>query len=166
MAQPSEAEDQNDAVSSHNSLTEQPTNPKKKQSITSTETLTSSPLPTLTFDLIAEILCRLPVKHLLQLRCLNNSFNYLISDPKFAKKHLRFSIKRHHLLVSSTNESKEFLLFDSPIPSVFSSSTLALAQTQINYPITRKKEDGYCYPLNISSYDGILCFALDHTYAI
>ncbi|GAU16390.1 hypothetical protein TSUD_117390 [Trifolium subterraneum] len=57
-----------------------------------TETVTSpSPLPTLPFDLIAEILCRLPVKLLLQ-------FQSLISDPNFAKNHLRKSTPRHHLL--------------------------------------------------------------------
>ncbi|XP_045822488.1 F-box/kelch-repeat protein At3g23880-like [Trifolium pratense] len=52
-------------------------------------TLTSpSSLPTLPFDLIIEILSRLPVKQLLQLRCVCKSWKSLISDPKFAKKHL------------------------------------------------------------------------------
>lgn len=51
-------------------------------------------LPTLPFDLIAEILCRLPVKLLLQLRCVCKFWNYLISHPKFAKKHLSMSTTR------------------------------------------------------------------------
>ncbi|CAJ2638502.1 unnamed protein product [Trifolium pratense] len=55
-------------------------------------TLTSpSSLPTLPFDLIIEILSRLPVKQLLQLRCVCKSWKSLISDPKFAKKHLALS---------------------------------------------------------------------------
>ncbi|CAJ2638501.1 unnamed protein product [Trifolium pratense] len=57
-----------------------------------TGTLTSLPsLPTLPFDLIPEILSRLPVKQLLQLRCVCKSWKSLISDPKFAKKHLALS---------------------------------------------------------------------------
>ncbi|KEH23971.1 hypothetical protein MTR_7g498320 [Medicago truncatula] len=81
MAQPNEREEQNDTVSS-----------KRQQLITSTE----SPLPSLTFDLIAEILSRLPVKLLLQLQCLGKFWKSLISDPKFAKKHLQSW--RHHLM--------------------------------------------------------------------
>ncbi|MCI15098.1 F-box/kelch-repeat protein, partial [Trifolium medium] len=89
-----EKEDGNDVVSSR-SLTMQTINTKRRQLISSTGTLTSSPLqpppllPTLTFDLIEEILCRLPVKLLLQFRCLGKYWKSLISDPKFAKKHLQ-----------------------------------------------------------------------------
>nr|AFK48004.1 unknown [Medicago truncatula] len=110
MAQPNEREEQNDTVSS-----------KRQQLITSTE----SPLPSPTFDLIAEILSRLPVKLLLQLQCLGKFWKSLISDPKFAKKHLQSW--RHHLMVSSTNELQEFLLFDSPIASIL--STFRVTQT-------------------------------------
>ncbi|XP_045823917.1 F-box/kelch-repeat protein At3g23880-like [Trifolium pratense] len=52
-------------------------------------TLTS--LPTLPLDLIIEILSRLPVKQLLQLRCVCKLWKSLISDSKFAKKHLHLS---------------------------------------------------------------------------
>ncbi|KAL5073136.1 hypothetical protein RYX36_012120 [Vicia faba] len=49
-------------------------------------------LPSLPFDLITEILSRLPVKFLLQLRCVCKSWNSLISNhPNFAKKHLTHS---------------------------------------------------------------------------
>ncbi|MCI53759.1 F-box/kelch-repeat protein, partial [Trifolium medium] len=54
----------------------------------------AEPLPTLSLDLIEEILCRLPVKLLVQLRCVCKSWNALISDPKFAKKHLSRSTTR------------------------------------------------------------------------
>ncbi|MCI06606.1 F-box/kelch-repeat protein, partial [Trifolium medium] len=77
----------------------------------STETLTSSsPLPTLPFDLIAEILCRLPVKLLLPLQRDCKSWKSLISDPNFAKKYLRKSTPRHHLMISVTN-NKLFILW-------------------------------------------------------
>jgi len=52
-------------------------------------------LPILPFDLVSEILCRLPVKLLLQLRCVCKSWNSLISDSNFAKKHLRTSTPTH-----------------------------------------------------------------------
>ncbi|GAU16391.1 hypothetical protein TSUD_117400 [Trifolium subterraneum] len=129
----------------------------RQQLVTSTTTV--APLPTLPFDLLHEILCRLPVRLLVQLRCLCRSFNTLITDPKFAKKHLCLSTKQHRLVLSS----REFLLYDSPIPSILSTSTITL--TQLNYPVTREiYRDGK--PFTLSTCDGILCFAIDHRSAI
>ncbi|KAL5077919.1 hypothetical protein RYX36_016903 [Vicia faba] len=119
--------------------------------------LHTPPLPTLPFDLIADIFSRLPVKLLLQLRCFCKSFNSLISDPKFVKKHLQFSIKRPHLVVNSTNNLDELLLFDSPMSSIFSISTAM--QTHLSYPITPINV-GYGIPMGFSSCDGMLCFAI------
>ncbi|CAK8564852.1 unnamed protein product [Lathyrus sativus] len=48
-------------------------------------------LPSLPIDLVGEIFCRLPVKLLLQLRCMCKSWNSLISDPLFTRKHLSLS---------------------------------------------------------------------------
>jgi len=121
--------------------------------VSSTGTLTTSALP---FDLIAEILCRLPVKLLLQLRCLCKSFNSLISDPKFAKKHLRMSNTRHRLMLSSNNRLDELVLFDSPMPSDF--PTFTINQTQLSYPDCLKIE--YDSPLHARSCHGIICFTM------
>jgi hypothetical protein len=107
---------------SHDSLTAEETtlNTNKRQQLATTLTgtlISAPPLPTLPFDIIAEILCRLPVKLLLQLQCLCKSLNSLISDPKFAKKHLLLSTNyhhRHHLMVSVVNNLREFVLYDSP----------------------------------------------------
>ncbi|MCI34852.1 F-box/kelch-repeat protein, partial [Trifolium medium] len=55
----------------------------------------SPPLPTLPFELIVEILSKLPVKSLMQFQCVCKSWKSLISDPNFAKKHLRMSTKHH-----------------------------------------------------------------------
>ena len=137
---------------------------KRRQfTTTSNATLTStpSPLPTLPFDVFVEILCRLPVKLLTQLRCLCKSFNSLISDPKFAKKHLRLSTKRLHLIVGSKNYSDDLYLFDSPISSIFLTSRVT--QTQISHPIPQSSLG--VKSLGMFSCDGILCFTIDHASA-
>ncbi|RHN65466.1 putative F-box domain, galactose oxidase, beta-propeller, F-box associated interaction [Medicago truncatula] len=117
-----------------------------------------APLPTLPFDLVAEILCRLPVKLLVQLRCLCKSFNSLISDPKFAKKHLQMSTARHHLMLRSTNNLGKLFLYDSPIQSIFSTSRVK--QTQLNYPNGLKNNHFCAY-----SCDGILCISNTNYYS-
>jgi hypothetical protein len=48
-------------------------------------------LPTLPFDMITEILLRLPLKFLMQLKRVCKPWNSLISDRKFARKHLHMS---------------------------------------------------------------------------
>ena len=90
-------------------------------------------LTTLPFDLLAEILCRLPLKLLLQLQCLCKSFKHLISDRKFAKKHLCLSTKHYHLIVTSANNLGGFVLYDSSILSVLSASTIT--QTQLIWSV-------------------------------
>ncbi|CAJ2638940.1 unnamed protein product [Trifolium pratense] len=122
------------------------------------ETLTSpSSLPTLPFDLISEILCNLPVKLLLQLQCVCKSWKSLISDHNFAKKHLRKSTPR--LMVSIiNNRHKNVSLFDSPIPSLF--STLKIQRTKLRFPNSLKNK--YCSPSGVCSCDGILCFVADN----
>ncbi|XP_058755621.1 F-box/kelch-repeat protein At3g23880-like [Vicia villosa] len=163
MAQLSESDDPNHVVSSPYS-THEATFTKRRPLTISTETLTSPSLPTLPFDVLAEILCMLPVKLLLQLRCLCKSLNSIISDPKFAKKHLRLSTPHHNLIVSSTNYLNQLLLFVSPIPSVFSTSTVM--QRQLTYPKILTQE--YGAPLDVCSCDGILCLTLDdrHRHAL
>ncbi|AES68594.1 putative F-box domain, galactose oxidase/kelch, beta-propeller, F-box associated interaction [Medicago truncatula] len=119
------------------------------------ETTTRTQLPTLPFDVLPEILFRLPVKLLVQLRCLCKFFNSLISDPKFAKKHLQLSTKRHHLMRKCRNISRELVLYDSPIPSVFSTSTV-VTQTQLYPP------NGDTYTSVKCSCDGIFCGKLNN----
>ncbi|RHN66700.1 putative F-box domain-containing protein [Medicago truncatula] len=138
-----------------------PNSTTKTETVTLTETLTllslqAAPLPTLPFDLVAEILCRIPVKLLIQLRCLCKSFNSLISDPKFAEKHLRLSTKHRHLMLCSWNNQHKFFMYDFPIHSVFSNSSVT--QTQLTYPISLKST--YGAPLAVCSCAGILCLTM------
>lgn len=185
MTPGSKGDDQNDAASSQ-SPTEETTAMKRHS--TSTGALISLPpslsssseppgdsfnapsLPTLPLDLVEEILCRLPVKFLLQFRCVCKSWNSLISDDsQFAKKHLRVSTTRHrryHLILSSTNSSREkLLLWDSPIPSVFSSvPTASVTQEQLSFPLTL--DNRYGGSLGVSTCDGILCFAINQCFPL
>lgn len=129
------------------------------QSLTATtqrQRLTGTQLPTLLFDLLPEILCRLPVKLPVQLRCLCKFFNSLISNPRFAKKHLQLSNKRHHLMVTSRNYLGEYVQYDSPIPSLFSKSIII--QTQLYPPNSIKL--GHNYAFVLCSCDGIFCGTL------
>jgi F-box interacting protein len=138
---------------------------RNADSLAEETTLTSPPLklPTLPFDLLPEILCRLPVKLLVQLRCLCKFFNSLISDPKFAKKHLQLSTKRHHLMLTNAAADDELVMYDSPIPSILSPSTV-FTQTQLYLPSTLPNNELYnkkvlcccdgmfCGELNLGSY--------------
>ncbi|XVF75222.1 hypothetical protein PTKIN_Ptkin13bG0170200 [Pterospermum kingtungense] len=49
----------------------------------------------LPLDSIADILSRLPVKHLLRFRCVSKQWRSLIDDPDFIKLHLRHSLDSH-----------------------------------------------------------------------
>ena len=113
-------------------------------------------LPTLPFDLIPEILCRLPVKLLLQLRCVCKSWKSLISDPKFARKHLSVSTTRNLYFVSYSWLC-EYLFKSSPLHSVL--TNVCPHFTRLEY--FANNFDG-SYPPDYSRYfidscNGILC---------
>ncbi|AES88432.1 putative F-box domain, galactose oxidase/kelch, beta-propeller, F-box associated interaction [Medicago truncatula] len=110
-------------------------------------------LPILPFDLIEEILCRLPVKLLLQLRCVCNSWNSLISHPKFSKKHLRMSTTcRIHRIRRNHGRSK-FLLKSYTLHSVFTDDVTTDVM-HLSFPST-----SFYLPSIVASCNGILCIA-------
>jgi F-box interacting protein len=117
------------------------------------------PLPTLPFELIVEILCLLPVKFLWNLRSVCKSWKSLISDPKFAKKHLRGS-QLAHVILSFTNPSDEFLLRAYPLPSIFNAITASV--TQLRYPLNNRNH----YNQIVGSCDGIICFSIDQYHSL
>ncbi|XP_004496418.1 F-box/kelch-repeat protein At3g23880-like [Cicer arietinum] len=55
------------------------------------ETAANNPTPILPDEIISEILVRVPVRSLLQFRCVCKSWKTLISDPHFAKNQLQLS---------------------------------------------------------------------------
>jgi hypothetical protein len=123
------------------------------------------PQPTVTvhlpFDLVAEILCRLSVKQLTQLRCVCKSWNSLISeDSNFAKKHLHLSTScqgRHHLILKSTQylKSKQLFHLQCPISTIFISKDATMSR----YSLSKEgiSKGGY-----VSTCDGILCYEIDN----
>ncbi|XP_050892525.1 F-box/kelch-repeat protein At3g23880 [Lathyrus oleraceus] len=125
-------------------------------------TLTSLHLP---FDLVEGILCRLPVKQLIQFCCVCRSWNSLISgDSNFAKKHLRLSTSRHsrhHVIMSSAHKSPEFVICHSPITSLFSSAS----PMEFRYPLKEIRNKGDHY-METSACDGLLCFRIDNSLAL
>ncbi|XP_024633547.1 F-box/kelch-repeat protein At3g23880 [Medicago truncatula] len=118
----------------------------------------SQPLPTLPFDLIPDILSRLQVKFLLQLRCVCKSWKSLISDPKFAKKHLSVStIRRLHFVNYEEGSLREYVLKSYPLHSNLASTNTNF--TRFEYFANNFDGD---YPRDsiryfIDSCNGILC---------
>ncbi|GAU38065.1 hypothetical protein TSUD_318590 [Trifolium subterraneum] len=118
--------------------------------------------PSLPLELVEEeILCRLPVKILLQLRCICKSWKSLISDdPKFAKKHLQMSKilkQQQHLIVNALYHGRSSL--DYPLSDVFSNiSNPTFTPTQLNIPISISFSTNI---LGICSCDGIVCLSFD-----
>jgi hypothetical protein len=121
--------------------------------------LLAAPMTHIPFDLVVEILCRLPVKFLLQFRCVCKSWNSLISkDHRFVKKHLIISTKSKYLVTSSRTLEKELSVMFYSIDSIFTSE----AATQLYYPPINTN---YCDSL-VASCDGLICFAVNKHLAV
>jgi hypothetical protein len=116
---------------------------------------TSPQLPTLPFDFMPEILCRLPVKLLLQLRCVCKSWNYLISGPNFAKKNLHLSTTRRLHFLSYTRDSHKYILKFYPLKSVLTNITTDF--TQFEYSPSIVCENTSAYLFGYCNCNGTLC---------
>ncbi|RHN46418.1 putative F-box domain-containing protein [Medicago truncatula] len=119
------------------------------------------PLPTLPFDLVLEILYRLPVKSLMQFKCVCKSWKSFISHPKFAKKHFCVSTKTHHLFFHCKPKgSFEYIIKAFPLSTIFTKKVTPTATTtqQLDYPLSNPnclncdRIRGSCH--------GILCIVL------
>ncbi|GAU20092.1 hypothetical protein TSUD_381840 [Trifolium subterraneum] len=120
-------------------------------------------IPSLPFEIVEEILSKLPVKFLMQLKSVCKSWKSLISNPKFAKKHLRVSTTRHHVLITyTTNISRELVVVDYPFSSV-STELTAAAGRQLDFPLSNgNRFKSYI----VGSCHGIICFEIDHNFAL
>ncbi|XP_058754493.1 F-box/kelch-repeat protein At3g23880-like [Vicia villosa] len=112
-------------------------------------------LPTLPFDLITEILSRLPVKMLVRFRCVCKSWNSLISDHKFSTNHFKLSTKQNLHFISYHKPSQRHVLKSYPLQSVFTDLTSNF--TQLAFPFNSPSDKTLHYI--VGSCHGILCLA-------
>ncbi|WMV28693.1 hypothetical protein MTR67_022078 [Solanum verrucosum] len=89
-------------------------------------------IPTLPQELITAILVRLPVKYLLQFKCVSKNWFALISSPHFVKTHLSFSAKDRFLLEIDT-----YILKHCSVSSLFYDSVTEAFN--LVYPIKGNK---------------------------
>ncbi|PNY04259.1 F-box/kelch-repeat protein [Trifolium pratense] len=141
------------------------------------ETSAVNDAPTLPYNLVEEeILCRLPVKYLLQFRCVCKSWNSLISDPRFAKKHLSMSTTcRLHFIRRCCHPRGT--IASCPLQCIFTNTscrsknknskknkkkpTVCINVTQLKYPSYRSNYPPHVF---VGSCNGILCLA--HEFSI
>jgi hypothetical protein len=109
-------------------------------------------------ELIVEIISRLPVKTLMRFRCLNKSFNTLVSDPNFVKMHLKKSEQNPQLTVFSYRyPDKEPYLLTFPISRLHENPSIT-----IHYdPYYRLNDSDHSWRV-VGSCNGLLCL-LDQT---
>ncbi|CAL0334633.1 unnamed protein product [Lupinus luteus] len=119
-----------------------------------------APLPYIPFDLIIEILSRVPVKSLIQFKCVCKSWKTLISNPEFAKKNFSTIDHHHHLLLKSNDTLDNFIVRSYSLPSIFETSPPI--SNQVSYPLNTQN----CFDIIIGSCDGILCFAVNISCAL
>jgi len=96
-------------------------------------------------DLITEVLSFLDVKSLMQMKCVCKSWNYIISDPKFSKIHLKRSACNPNLILVSNN------VVTLPVCRLIMNSNITLT----NDPYYRLWDKDCSYL--IGSCDGWLC---------
>ncbi|CAK8573317.1 unnamed protein product [Lathyrus sativus] len=107
------------------------------------------PSPVLPEELINEILLRLPVKHLLQFKCVCKSWKTLISDPQFAKNHLRIpSLTNQKLVFFVAKEPNKMVSY--PLKQLLENSSIPVKPDSVRYMKIHK----YCI---IGSCNGLLC---------
>lgn len=127
----------------------------------------SSKLPDLPFEIITEILLRLPVKSLVRFSCVSKPWLSLISSPEFINRHLTsvraseedkehqqrllilgFDVEGHHLVHCSL---KSLTLRDRP------DDAAPIETVEIDYPPIGKPS----YLEIVGCYNGLFCVNLD-----
>jgi hypothetical protein len=109
-------------------------------------------------ELTAEILTYLDVKTIARLKCVNKSWNALISNPTFVQKHLNKSSQNPHLTILYKYD-KDYGYSLVPIP---------VRRLLENPSITIQKDTShnleFCYHV-AGSCNGLICLVSDHVYA-
>ncbi|XP_004492391.1 F-box/kelch-repeat protein At3g23880-like [Cicer arietinum] len=119
----------------------------------------NEPLPTPVFipdNLIAEILSFLNVKSILQFKCVNKSWNTLISDPTFIQMHLKKSPQNPHLAIF-WNHLDHYKVVPFPFHRLLQNPSIKL-DTDNLYPLN----DFSQFKL-VGSCNGLLCLFFSKT---
>lgn len=134
--------------------------PKRRKIQISQEPSMEDSVPTLLPELISEIFARLPVKSLLQFRCVSKYWFAEISSPQFIKKHLRLAVNNkedtYHMLMYIPDY--ELPLRSCTLRSMFYQNVTDTFD--LDYPINDYKYQKY--PRSnwiLGSANGLICFA-------
>ncbi|XP_058755534.1 F-box/kelch-repeat protein At3g23880-like [Vicia villosa] len=101
-------------------------------------------------ELITEVLSYLPVKSLMQLRCVCKTWNTLISHPKFIKQHLQQSKKKTQILCMF----RDFSILPFPLDTLLNNPSI-IKSTKYYFP----SNPDYHYRF-VGSCNGLFCFFL------
>ncbi|KEH43627.1 putative F-box domain, galactose oxidase/kelch, beta-propeller, F-box associated interaction [Medicago truncatula] len=100
-------------------------------------------------ELIIEILLRLPVKSLLQFKCICKSWKTLISDPQFANNHFLTSTAYPQLLSAALGVCRNpYEILSYPVKPLL--ENLSTPITPLNF------STGHCYDI-LGSCNGLIC---------
>ncbi|KDP40079.1 hypothetical protein JCGZ_02077 [Jatropha curcas] len=142
-------------------------NPKKAKKSPQCDPL--YPLPILPHEILVEILSWLPVRTLIQFRCVSKSFKSLISDHEFIKTHLRkiksFSGNKPNLyqrIVFTYGDLSLNLLKSCSLYSIFNNSQTDAAE--LDHYSLEDRHRHHVYDWLVGSLDGVLCVAVKQNF--
>ncbi|OMO74119.1 hypothetical protein COLO4_26717 [Corchorus olitorius] len=113
-------------------------------------------VPQLPQEIIANILSRLPVKHLIQLKCVSKPWRSLISDPQFAKLHLEAQSHNHRVLLLT--EPLESAACEASVDDLEDIKSKLIMELQ--YPAAMNEVEGW--PEIGGSCNGLICIVFDY----
>ncbi|XP_022722824.1 F-box/kelch-repeat protein At3g23880 isoform X2 [Durio zibethinus] len=119
--------------------------------------------PIFPLELIVEILSNLPVKSLLRFRCVCRSWNSLITDPFFVKKHLqkaqndpKFTKKRVLINTGNTQTQTQIQISIKSCSLAAIYEDLIVNSSEIEYPSKRASRFDWI----VGSCNGLICIAI------
>jgi hypothetical protein len=107
-------------------------------------------------ELTAEILTYLDVKTIARLKCVNKSWNALISNPTFVEKHLNKSSQNPHLTVLYKYD-KDYSLVPIPVRRLLENPSITIQKDTSHNLEFWYEVTGSC--------NGLICLVSDHVYA-
>ncbi|KAL3506361.1 hypothetical protein ACH5RR_031743 [Cinchona calisaya] len=122
-------------------------------------------LPDLPFELITDILLRLPVKSLLKFSCVSKTWLSLISSSKFIKSHLKLSSENkeytHHklMLFDMSYNSLKSCSLQSFLDAPMADDAVTNISPPVELPDKPFRHDPLCV---VGSCDGLICLDIDY----